>query len=435
MQQKLVDHPFSGFFGTDGAPRIADIEDSIASYGKAEILDYFKHDSWQQNIVLNIWEQLNGVETLESYPWNITLPIADVCNARCNFCTSWLAGTKFLKPEDVERYEEVLPFAYHFGYQGHGEPLANPHIGELLNYFGKRLDPRCFTYTITNGVYLEKLLEDLLEARVNVLNVSLNATTPDVHDSVMGLGPDAFGKIIKTLRKVSNLRETGTSFTISMVLTADNIHQAADFVRLGNDIGASTIYLRSLMPSSIVAPGLNYHLLAPRNHPDFDDHKEAALRAIENSKVRIEAQPETWSNDSVTSAVRRSVENNPPPYQTRSAAARSQEVREYYRRSEATGLSGRGEFLNFVDDLSDNPYDRTAPFSCKFVYYNLISTELTWRLSPCCYMAGVPGHKQLAIGETGRFHDYWNSPAYVNLRKRLQQGPLFQACATCPMQG
>lgn len=423
------------FFDPNGKPRISFIEDHVLEYDKNTILSHFNDDKWQQNIALNIWEYKAKADILDSYPWNVTLPIADVCNARCTFCTSWLAGTSFLKLEDVERYQEVLPYAYHFGYQGHGEPFANPHIKELLQYFSARLDHRCFTYAITNGVFLPKLLDDLVEARINVLNVSLNATTPEIHDKVMGLGPDAFDKIIGTLEKISSLGGTPMSFTISMVLTADNIHQAADFVKLGNDIGASTIYLRTLVTEPILSPGLNYHLLAPKFNEQFEKYKKETLAQIKKSKVRVEAQPETWGEDCVTRDLRKQINKISPPYQERKSALRNASIRNYYKENGLKKRSGKGQKITFVNDLVDNPYNRNTPFDCRFIYYNLISTHLTWELMPCCYMSTVPGYEELILSDNSSFDSYWNSPAYVELRRRLKDGPLYQACATCPMQG
>src|SRR5687767_14237505 len=44
-------------------------------------------DVWA-NYVVNLWEYEHGVEDLTSHPWNITMPMTEVCNATCTFCSS-----------------------------------------------------------------------------------------------------------------------------------------------------------------------------------------------------------------------------------------------------------------------------------------------------------------------------------------------------------
>ena len=81
------------------------------------------------------------------------------------------------------------------------------------------------------------------------------------------------------------------------------------------------------------------------------------------------------------------------------------------------------------------PYGREAPFDCGFVYQQFISTQLTFRIVPCCYISDVPGHKPVVFDGTEPFMAYWNSPAFVALRRWLRDGPLLDNCKTCPMHG
>ena len=74
-------------------------------------------------------------------------------------------------------------------------------------------------------------------------------------------------------------------------------------------------------------------------------------------------------------------------------------------------------------------------YRADFIYQNLIATMLTLEMFPCCYMSSVPGHERVVLGASRGFMDYWNSAAFVTLRRRLANGPLYQACATCPAQG
>src|SRR5262249_48972805 len=154
---------------------------------------------WATNFLVNVWEYATGSTHLTSYPWNISLPVADVCNARCNFCTSWLEGREILDLQKVDDFAEVVRHAIYVGLVGHGEPMAHPEFDILCDKLSDLLDERATCYTITNGVYLEKWLAHLERINLHSYSVSLNAATAETHDEVMGLGRDAFPRIVRSL--------------------------------------------------------------------------------------------------------------------------------------------------------------------------------------------------------------------------------------------
>jgi len=427
---------------------------TVAQFTRQQIKDDYKHDPWNQNFFLNCWEYVTAQEVLESYPWNVSLPFADLCNARCTFCDSWLRGEGVMKLDEIERFVEVLRHARLIGIQGHGEPLANPHIQPILSRIIDVIDPRAEAYIITNGVYLGSNLDLLLRARVRVFNISLNGTTEATHQKVMGLGEKAFRSIISTIRKLIEIRDRRNvplRVSISMVLTADNFHEARDFVRLGHDLRVNLIQLRTLMPiapppdarnwndatwetATLMPTGLNYHLLPPYLHPQFKTFAEQLRTEIARSSIPIEAYPDTWERPIFSPEVALHLEEKKPKIVMREEAIADRTIRSAYK-SSVKEVRGRGEFLYDVGDEGPNPYDRRPRFNCRFVYHNLNCTELSYRLIPCCYMADVPGFKPVVFDGKVDFFDYWNSPAFVSLRRRLRNGPLFPACKTCPNQG
>jgi MoaA/NifB/PqqE/SkfB family radical SAM enzyme len=274
-------------------------------------------DRWLDNYLLNIWDQAHQVDVVRSYPWRIALPIADLCNARCTFCNSWLAGKNVLTLGQLERYMEVLPYAREVGIQGHGEPLANPNIGSILKRLAEVVDSRATSYVITNGVFLRRRLDDLLNARVNSFSFSLNAVTNQTHDVVMGLGENALNDVLEAIRELVALKaqRPGIWIAVSMVLNADNFHEAPDFVKLGNDLGIDWIFLRTLAPlesATGTAQGLNYHRLPPVLRSDFQELKERIVEVAAASRVHVDTQPETWDTDVVPTWLRDRLNKEPP---------------------------------------------------------------------------------------------------------------------------
>ena len=88
-------------------------------------------DVWA-NYVVNLWEYEHGVEELTSYPWNITIPMTEVCNAICTFCSSPLVPSpKAFAVHEVEHFADALHYAVCISLQGLGEPLAHPQFEEI----------------------------------------------------------------------------------------------------------------------------------------------------------------------------------------------------------------------------------------------------------------------------------------------------------------
>src|SRR3954462_7563557 len=142
-------------------PPLGEVEGLARQLGRPEFLRQVPPQPILQNFALSIWEFVHGQTVLTSRPWNLSLPVADLCNARCTFCTSWLHGRKLLDLDDLDRFESVLGTALQVGLTGHGEPLAHPQFDELCDRLTAICDPRAILYTITNGYFLSKWRDQL----------------------------------------------------------------------------------------------------------------------------------------------------------------------------------------------------------------------------------------------------------------------------------
>ncbi len=280
----------------------------------------------KQNFATSLWEFAHGVDTLTSYPWNISLPVADVCNARCTFCTSWLEGRKVLDIDQLEAFEPVLRRAIYIGLVGHGEPLAHPRFDELCDRLQSMLDPMSSCYTITNGALLDKWRGRLDGVNLRSYSISLNAASAEVHDEIMGLGRDAFPRIVNSIANLTGQATIpgtlGNNVYITMVVTKQNLAEIPAFIALGNRLGVTEIWLRSLLPQVTLSPGLNYHLLPPYEHPDFERLRKSAIDAIASSQVPVQADPAMWDKPLFSTALQQSIIDSPPAVISREEAPR-----------------------------------------------------------------------------------------------------------------
>ena len=410
----------------------------LAPFALADIRNAFAHDPWNLNKFINVWEFEHGTTVLESYPCDISIPIADVCNARCTFCTSWLEGTRLLDIAELDAFEPLMRKAHVVGLAGHGEPLGHPRMAAILERLSDWLDYRARAYLITNGVYLDRYLHQLLAARVASFAISLNAATAQTHREVMGLAEGAFEAVLATIRRMVEIRNDPEAahrlrVSISLVLTRQNMHEVADFVRLGNELQVDEIQLKTLAGAQGGVVGLNYHELPPYDHPDFAHHKEEALAAIAASSVPVTADPESWDTRVFPQDVERRFAEAPPVHVPRAEALANPEVRDFYAAQEKSQAKSRGELIEEIDDRDgDNPYGRAPRFACRAPYYFLYINDFSYNMSPCCYMGKVPGYERMIYDGSYDFFEVWNSPSMVGLRARLRDGPLFRMCERCP---
>jgi hypothetical protein len=254
----------------------------------------------------------------------------------------------------------------------------------------------------------------------------------------MGLADGAFDAVLATIRRMVAIRVDPEPLyrlrvSISLVLTRQNMHEVADFVRLGNALEVDEIQLKTLAGAQGPVVGLNYHELPPYDHPDYDAHKAAALAAIGESRVPVAADPVSWDTRIFPAAVEAGFAAEPPRAIPRAEALADREVRAFYANQEKFTTPTRGALIDAIDDRDgDNPYGRMPRFSCRAPYGFLYINDFSYNMSPCCYMGRVPGYEGTIYDGSYDFFEAWNSLAMVGLRARLRDGPLFRMCERCP---
>ena len=427
----------------------ADLMDAVRAISREELASRFEGDKLLSNFVLNHWEYAHGAHTLSSLPWNVVIPISDVCNARCTFCNSWLRGKRLLKLVDLERFSPVLKTAAMISLEGHGEPLVHPQFRDIVQTLRRTVDRRCRFSIITNGLLLDEHLDELLGLGVNVFNVSLNAATQPTHDEVMGLGAGAFARVTGILRELirrgSEMEAADRpAVNLSLVVTAMNIHEIPAFIQLAESMGASQVNLRTLLPQTELLAGLNYHVLPAYQAPDFDNHVAAARAAIASARVTIDADVPSWSKPIFPEDVQKRIDTKAPEMLSRREGQRVIMMqKEDFKGLEK--MTSKGELLALGKGdprwtssestvTGPDKSDRKAWFKCADVYTTLHMNDFFFVLRPCCYMDAVPNHDVIKYDGSYDFFEAWNSAAMVSLRKRLHDGPLYSMCTRCPQQ-
>lgn len=177
-------------------------------------------------------------------PESITLFLTHKCNLHCKMCGQWGEGgvtkkqsTQFIceeLPVDTLRsmIDEISDFSPSITLFG-GEPLLYKDCIEIIKYIKSK---KMHCLVITNGSLIEPLAKQLVESRLDELNVSIDGPR-DTHDRIRGL-PGLFDGILAGLELVKLIKTArGLSkplVNIQCTITKDNyltLDQMADVAR------------------------------------------------------------------------------------------------------------------------------------------------------------------------------------------------------------
>jgi radical SAM protein with 4Fe4S-binding SPASM domain len=117
------------------------------------------------------------------------------CDARCVFCCYDSEENRKLpkRPMPMPLFQKIIddaatiPQIEQVAFAGLAEPLMDPHIAERIAYT-KKARPNWRTEMYTNGARLTpERFEAIKVAGLDILVISLNATSPEQHEKIMGL--------------------------------------------------------------------------------------------------------------------------------------------------------------------------------------------------------------------------------------------------------
>ena len=359
-------------------------------YTRKDLRTLYPNDPWLCNWAINTWEYATGQIELDSYPLDLAMPITDVCNAKCKFCGYCdNSQGKFYDIDILDRYEKPAKYLHRVGFCPRGEPLLHPRFHEFLSRVRQMTDKRCSVYVVTNGVLLEKYIY-LLAEQSNSLSISLNAATAETHSNVMEVDSKHFPNIIDSIKNLISIRDKyKKDFLVqsTFVVNSMNLHEAADFVKLANDLGMNKIWFYNLLIAPYSSSQKNhlkkdYEKLASINNPDFKKHYDNFLKALENSRIEITAEPSKWLEQPM---------------------------------------------LNDKNDTNQGK----KPVRCRYVYSNMIDLIPDNKQPLCCLLDKLPGFEFLEFPENVDFFEVWNSTQYKEIRKLLNNGNAPLACRYC----
>lgn len=216
-------------------------------------------------------------------PEVVILNVGYKCNSNCIFCNNTILGsTGAITDLDqiIAAVGDLIEGCRYLNITGYGEVIINPNFKRLLDLGkGKVI---CIA---TNGYALTKDIVDYMLSLDNNyrINVSLNSLTNDIHNTLMGT-TNRLDTILKNIEYISSYKSNRIILTVSMVVTALNIHEMEHFVKYAGSINADHVKLIPL--SGFIDSPLH---IAVEGNLEQREYLRKAILAGEGLNTKVQA--------------------------------------------------------------------------------------------------------------------------------------------------
>lgn len=179
-------------------------------------------------------------------PFQVVWDVTYACNLRCKHC---YASAGEPHPDElttaqgldlIDRLEVMgVPIIAFSG----GEPLVRRDIMQLVRHAHRN---GIFTAMATNGTLLtSSKIEELREAGLGYLQISLDGADAATHDSFRGM-PGSFDR---TIEGIKNAVAGGFFVNISTTVTRHNVAQVEEIIDLSNELGVNWFMAYNFVPT------------------------------------------------------------------------------------------------------------------------------------------------------------------------------------------
>ena len=191
-------------------------------------------------------------ETKRYLPLDMGLFLTARCNLRCKHCFEWSedgfltngSASCAMQELPIEKLRECLAYtkpAHTRLYLWGGEPLLYSHFSELCQLLKE--DPR-WTTICTNGLLIEKRLDDILPISEQVVMLISLDGFEDCNDAIRGKG--TFQRVIESIRTLRRLAKEGLykgEVSVCCVINPDMIGRLYEFCEFMETLDINTLYL------------------------------------------------------------------------------------------------------------------------------------------------------------------------------------------------
>lgn len=202
----------------------------------------------------------------------IHLPVCPGCNIACRFCERSIntnenrpgVTARVLKPEEavqiVEKALKISPEIRVCGIAGPGDTLATSNAFKTFALIGKEF-PQLIKCMSTNGLLLNERAEEVINAGIDSLTVTVNAVDPKIeaqlNDYIIWHGKKIEGEdgakilIENQLAGIKKICDAGITVKVNTVLVPRiNGHHIEEIAATVAELGADKYNIIPLIPSA-----------------------------------------------------------------------------------------------------------------------------------------------------------------------------------------
>lgn len=193
------------------------ISDELQTFIKSRIDEYNPSAettmSWLLNRGTAINERNERKLHLTCKPIYLDVELNNMCNLRCDFCTcipghirNAVLPESQLTLDEIDKLSELFPYAEFMETSKAGEPFMTPDLYMYMLSKVRQLNPFVVIHTTTNGTVIsDRLLESLIENKLDHMYVSISGDDDDSYNKVMGR--PYFQKVITNIQRIRKAKE------------------------------------------------------------------------------------------------------------------------------------------------------------------------------------------------------------------------------------
>lgn len=179
----------------------------------------------------------------------LRISVTDRCNLRCLYCMP-AEGVPSVGHENILTFDQIVTVcrcASRLGIRKikltGGEPLVRKNFTALVREI-KALDGIDEVTMTTNGILLEEYLDELKEAGLDSINISLDTLNKDKFHELTRLGD--LDKVLSSIKKAASMGFSSIKIN-SVVMKERNQKEAVELARLAKDYPLSVRFIE-MMP-------------------------------------------------------------------------------------------------------------------------------------------------------------------------------------------
>ena len=221
---------------------------------------------------------------LPALDW-IQLEITTKCNARCIYCPHLFF--KEMRDMPMEIFYGINSYLSNTNLvylQGWGEPLMNDNIFRMIEFC--KMKGRLAGFTSNGQLLDEKIIDELIDLKLDILCVSLAGTTSPTHNRLR-IGND-FDQIISNLILLRELKKqkkvTKPDLHIAYLMLGSNFEEMRNIISLAQKLGAKQVIASNL--TLIIEKELFSEALF--NNKQSYDYYSSVLEQIKEEAIKRE---------------------------------------------------------------------------------------------------------------------------------------------------